>query len=109
MTKALTRKQDIFVTEYAKDGNATQAALRAGYASTSAYQRGYELVRNSDVQQRLVELGVVGLDMLEDVAVNGRVEVARVAAAKTLVEYSIGKPAKRLNENQQVNINVIKV
>ena len=95
MTKLLTRRQNTFVTEYAKDGNATQAALRAGYAPSSAHQRGYELVRNSEVQQRLDELGVVGMNTLEDVAINGRNEIARVGAAKTMVELAYGKPKNR--------------
>jgi hypothetical protein len=34
----------------------------------------------------------VGLDALEDVAINGKVEIARVASARVLVETGLGKP-----------------
>ena len=44
----MTPKQRRFIEEYLKDLNATQAAIRAGYAESSAYQRGHELVRNSE-------------------------------------------------------------
>lgn len=38
----LTDKQWQFVLEYPKDWNATQAAIRAGYAQNSAQQIGFE-------------------------------------------------------------------
>jgi phage terminase small subunit len=38
-----------FVAEYLKDLNATQAALRAGYAKKAAYQQGVRLLRNAQV------------------------------------------------------------
>jgi phage terminase small subunit len=110
MTKRnLTSKQASFLREFPKDHNATKAALRAGYAPSSAYQRGYELVRNSEVHQRLAELGIVGLDTLQDISVNGRVEIARVGAAKVLVEMAYGKPTKKSESFEGVNINILKI
>ena len=41
MSKALTGKQERFVAEYMVDLNATQAAVRAGYAEKVAYRQGY--------------------------------------------------------------------
>lgn len=50
----LTARRERFVAEVIKNGgNATQAAIAAGYAKSSAYQRGYELVRNSEIQERI--------------------------------------------------------
>lgn len=46
---ALTLKQQRFVRELAVAPSATEAARRAGYAESSAYQRAYEAVRNSEV------------------------------------------------------------
>lgn len=43
---ALTPKQAQFVAEYLKDHNATQAAIRAGYAKGSAEVQGCRLLRN---------------------------------------------------------------
>lgn len=38
----LTPKQELFIAEYLKDGNATQAAIRAGYSARTARQAGAE-------------------------------------------------------------------
>jgi phage terminase small subunit len=48
--KKLTRRQQVFVSEYLKCWNASEAARKAGYSVRSAYARGYELVRNSEVK-----------------------------------------------------------
>ena len=53
----LTPRQSRFIDEYLIDLNATQAALRAGYAKSGARQQGDRLLSNADialiVQQRL--------------------------------------------------------
>lgn len=46
----LTPKQLRFIEEYPKDFNATQAAIRAGYAQSGARQEGFRLLTNADVQ-----------------------------------------------------------
>ncbi len=43
----------IFVAEYLKDRNATQAAIRAGYSKRSAHTTGERLLKNAEVQQML--------------------------------------------------------
>ena len=90
--KSFTPRQEAFINEYPRDLNATRAAIRAGYAQSSAYQRGYELVRNADIQQRLRGLGLMGLDTLAEMAVFGNNDAARVRAAIALVERAYGKP-----------------
>jgi phage terminase small subunit len=40
MAKELTRRQQIFVAEYLVDGNATRAAIAAGYSACAASVRG---------------------------------------------------------------------
>lgn len=45
----MTPKQRRFVAEYLVSLNATQAAIRAGYAARSAYQVGHELLRKLDI------------------------------------------------------------
>jgi len=49
----LTEKQRRFVEEYMTDGNATQAAIRAGYAESGARQEGHRLLTNADVRQAI--------------------------------------------------------
>lgn len=46
---ALTPKQERFVQEYLKDGNATAAALAAGYAESSAHVTGHENLRKPKI------------------------------------------------------------
>lgn len=50
---ALTERQHKFVREYLLDGNATQAAIRAGYAETSATAQGSWLLRRPHVRAEL--------------------------------------------------------
>lgn len=49
----LTAKQRLFVTEYLKDLNATQSAIRAGYAKDSAEVQASRLLSNAKVKQAI--------------------------------------------------------
>ena len=49
----MTGKQQIFILEYLKDFNATQAAIRAGYSSRTAYSIGNELLRKPEIKQAI--------------------------------------------------------
>lgn len=51
----LTPKQELFAIEYAKDFNATQAAIRAGYSKRTAYSQGGRLLKKVSalVEKRL--------------------------------------------------------
>jgi len=51
----LTSQQRCFVAEYLKDGNATQAAIRAGYSKKSAEQIGYQLLQKTSVAQAIAQ------------------------------------------------------
>lgn len=69
----LTPKQRLFVQEYLKDLNATQAAIRAGYSEDTAAQIGYQLLHKSLVvneikrrqEQREKQLGIDAQWVLE--------------------------------------------
>lgn len=52
---ALTPKQQLFVLEYPKDLNGTQAAIRAGYSEATARQAAAHLLSNTDIQAALAE------------------------------------------------------
>lgn len=52
----LTWKRDAFCSEYLKDRNATQAAIRAGYSERTAKEQGYRLLTNVHVTARINEL-----------------------------------------------------
>jgi Phage terminase, small subunit len=51
----LTVQQRCFVSEYLKDGNATQSAIRAGYSEKSAEQIGYQLLQKTSVAQAIAQ------------------------------------------------------
>ena len=54
MTKGvLTNKQKLFVDEYLKDLNATQAAIRAGYKEKCAKEIGYENLTKPHIQEEI--------------------------------------------------------
>lgn len=53
MTAKLTAKQQIFVMEYLNDCNATQAAIRAGYSSRTAYSIGQENLKKPEIRQAI--------------------------------------------------------
>lgn len=52
----LTDKQERFCLEYLVDLNATQAAIRAGYAESGASVEGTRLLGNAKVSDRVAEL-----------------------------------------------------
>lgn len=49
----MTAKQELFIREYLVDFNATQAAIRAGYSSRTAYSIGNELLRKPEISQAI--------------------------------------------------------
>lgn len=53
---ALNDKQERFCREYVIDSNATQAAIRAGYAANSAKVTGSRLLAKANVSARIVQL-----------------------------------------------------
>lgn len=52
----LNEKQRAFAVEYLVDGNATKAAMRAGYSENSAYSQGERLLKKAEIQALLGEL-----------------------------------------------------
>ena len=49
----MTDKQTVFVQEYLKDMNATQAAIRAGYSQRTAYSIGQENLNKPEIKQAI--------------------------------------------------------
>ena len=52
----LTSKQERFAQAYVLHRNATEAAKTAGYASRSAYNQGYRMLKNDEIVERIVDL-----------------------------------------------------
>lgn len=53
MAKKLTNKQQLFVDEYLIDLNATQAAIRAGYSTQTAYSIGDENLKKPEIKSAI--------------------------------------------------------
>ena len=53
--KKLTPKQQLFVAEYLVDLNATQAAIRAGYAPKAAGATAHNLLKKTEIQVAISE------------------------------------------------------
>ena len=100
---SLPLNHDDFATAYvANGGNATKAAIAAGYSPTSARQQAYKLTRNATVQRLIREeqQRVIGgrlcskaLQVLEQIMDDPEAPVgARVDACKTILDRG-GIPA----------------
>ena len=51
----LDEKQELFVQHYILTRNASEAAKAAGYSERSAYNQGYRLLQDVEVQQRVYD------------------------------------------------------
>ena len=69
--QGLTSRQAAFVQEYRKDRNATQAAIRAGYAPGSAGRNADRMMKNDEIAKAIAE-------GQEEVRARGRIDEAWV-------------------------------
>jgi len=51
----LNEKQESFIQHYVLTRNATESAKAAGYSSKSAYNQGYRLLQDEEIQQRIYD------------------------------------------------------
>ncbi|EMT2447097.1 terminase small subunit [Acinetobacter baumannii] len=75
---ALRGKQKIFVHEYLKDLNATQAAIRAGYSAKTAGSIGDENLKKPEIQKAITEAQnarIKRLDVDADYVLNRLVQI----------------------------------
>lgn len=72
----LTPQQSLFVAEYLKDLNATQAAIRAGYSAKTANEQGCRLLTNVSVAEAVAE------------AMKKRIERTEISADRVLKEFA---------------------
>jgi phage terminase small subunit len=63
--KSINRQQEVFVQEYLKDLNGTQAAIRAGYSAATARQIGSRLLRDPRIAAAVDDARKVHLAKLQ--------------------------------------------
>lgn len=87
---SLTNKQQAFISEYLKDFNATQAAIRAGYSEKTAYAIGHENLKKPDIaaeiQARIAERAMSSDEVLIRLAEQARGEYGRYVHEDGYVE-----------------------
>lgn len=55
MAKDLTQRQEVFVAEYMKDGNAVRSAIAAGYSKKTAASQSSQLIANPKISKAISE------------------------------------------------------
>jgi hypothetical protein len=120
----LSKKRQLFVNEYLKTFNATQAARAAGYSGNDNVmaQRGYELVRNPQIAEmisdRLTELEkdlpneiILGLRKKLKKKVSKAGFLYLIKAPNDLVKIGIAKDVKKrfssINTASPVNLKLL--
>lgn len=69
-------KRARFVTEYLKDANATQAAIRAGYSKKTAGSQGHDLLKEPEISEAIGKRTEKAA-MSADEVLQGLAEIAR--------------------------------
>lgn len=111
----LNPKQLIFIQEYLRSGNGTQAAVAAGYSEKTAHVQGSRMLSNVKVQQYLnkneqnlnkdlremfVEEAVNAFKVLKTIMNRDEaMDKDRIAAAKDLLDRAGYKPVEKIVAN----------
>jgi len=106
---ALNSKQQMFVNEYLKCYNATQAALVAGYAEGSAYAHGHKLLKNAEIKevisQRLSDTAMSADEVIRRLGEHAR---GSIAPFITLREGDENITLNLTTPQAQANLHLIK-
>ena len=107
LTQPLTLKQQRFVDEYLIDGNATQAAIRAGYSEKAAAEIAYENLRKPQISLA-IEQAFKALQAKSGVTPEQVVkELARIAFAD-MGEFATWEPnGLRLRDSGELTPDVL--
>lgn len=101
----LTPRMRLFVAEYLKDLNATQAAIRAGYSERSAYQIGHMLLKRLDVRNA-VERGLGRQEDRARVDADFVITAAKEVIARSLQRVPVMEFDRELGQYKQVTEKV---
>ena len=99
-----TDKQEAFVEEYCKSGNATQAAIKAGYSKNVAKQRAYKLKEQfskeiEDRTKKMLQDSVpIALAQLTKLSVDAISEAVQLGAIKDILDRTGYKPTERIEQ-----------
>lgn len=88
----MNARQKLFVEEYLKDLNATQAAIRAGYSERTAYSQGQRLLKKVEIQNAVKEL-------------REQIQNENIATIKDIEEFLSKSMRGEIEEEQIVTLN----
>ena len=94
----LNHRQQIFVGEYARRGNATRSAIAAGYSPRTAYSQGQRLLKHVEIRERLEEL-----------ARNAEVEAKDVLREQATIAFSSMADFVEIDEEGRLEIKLADV
>ena len=99
-----TAKQEAFVEEYCKSGNAAQSAIKAGYSEKVAKQKGYLLKEQfareiEEKTKKMLQDCVPGaLAQLQNLSSTAISEAVRLGAVKDILDRAGYKPVERVDQ-----------
>lgn len=94
----MSTKRQMFAEEYLRDYNATQAAIRAGYAEGSASEEGYRLLRNAQVKKQIEKKKRILLDEIHNDQLRTLREIQNIAFIDIRALYNYRGELKRPDE-----------
>ena len=98
----MTEKQDKFIETYVLTGNATKAAIAAGYSEKTAKSKGYQLKNQlhpeiqKEVQKVIADKIPARLMWLTDLAEKAESESVRLGAIKDILDRAGLKPVDKV-------------
>lgn len=107
--KRLTERQKRLLLALPHAKNHTEAGKIAGYTGKYIDRTVSYALNQTSLKTYMENLGLIGLNTLEEVAVSGRNEIARVNAATKLVEQAYGKPTEQKHEVGNILIQINKI
>jgi phage terminase small subunit len=97
-SNGLTPKQALFVAEYRKDLNATQAAIRAGYSAKTANEQGARLLASASISKVLAEQTQIALDKVNVSANRALAEASSLAFSDLSAYYDQNGDIKPMSD-----------
>ena len=99
-----TEKQEAFIESYCQTGNATKAAIQAGYSQATAKQQGHVLKNKfaKEIEQRIKKMVQdsvpAALNQISILAQTATSEQVRLNASKDILDRAGLKPADRVEQ-----------
>ena len=97
--KGLTQKQETFILEYFKGGNATEAAIKAGYSPKTAQEIGSENLLKPIIAARLEELRKKAESSKIMAVVERKERLSEIARARLTDFVAAGENGARITVN----------